>query len=269
MKLGYIDYLNCYPFYFHMFERRPLRGVDIHPAHPSELNRMVASGDLDMSPVSAAAVADMSGRVLLLPDFCLSSIGYVQSVILTSRVPIEDLDGRTIGLTSASQTSVVLLKILLSRYYGLSPVYATGTTRPGLRDFDAALIIGNEAMLPSAEPIPYTYDLGDLWLRKTGYPVVFAVFTVRRDAAAARPAEVAAVIASYRESLECLKKERETVIRKAGEKYPDIAFDIGQYYTILQFVFTDRLKSALMFYYNTAADLGLLKRVEKLEFYEP
>lgn len=266
MKLGYINYLNCFPFYFHMFERRPLPGVEIHPAHPSELNMMMAAGELDMSPVSSAAVADMSDRVLLLPDFCLSSIGYVQSVILRSCVPIEELDGRTIGLTSASQTSVVLLKILLSRYYGLDPIYKTGSTRPELHDYDAALIIGNDAMTPSAEPVPYTYDLGDLWLRKTGHPVVFAVFTVSREAAVHQRGSVDAVIESYRTSLDCLKNERDTVIRMAGEKYPDIVFDIGGYYNVLQFFFTGELKRALTFYYDTAADMGLLKRMERMEF---
>lgn len=267
MKLGYIDYLNCYPFYFHMFERRPLPGVEVHPGHPNDLNRLIASGALDMSPVSSAAVADMSDRVLILPDFCLSSIGYVQSVILTSRVPIEELDGRTIGLTSASQTSVVLLKIILSRYYGLSPIYTTGKIRPGLRDYDAALLIGNEALIAPAEPVPYTYDLGDLWLRWTGYPVVFAILSVQRNFASARPDDVAAVISSYRASLECLKNEPAMVIRKAGERYRGIHFDIQQYYSLLQFVFTEQLKQALAFYYDTAAEMGLLKRIGRLDYF--
>jgi len=116
MRLGYINYLNCYPYYYHMFEKQPLPGVEIIPAYPSTLNAMMSTGELDMSPISAAAYADLEDEAVLLPDFCLSSLGYVHSVILASLAPIEDLGGKRIGLSSASKTSVVLLKILLQSY---------------------------------------------------------------------------------------------------------------------------------------------------------
>ena len=58
MKLGRIDYLNCYPFYYHMLEKEPLKGVTIYPATPSALNGMTARKELDMSPISAGAYAD-------------------------------------------------------------------------------------------------------------------------------------------------------------------------------------------------------------------
>ena len=130
MRLGYIDYLNCYPFYYHMFERQPLAGVEIVSALPSRLNAGLAAGDLDLSPISAATCADLSDQLYVLPEFCLSSVGYVGSVVLMSRVPIEELDGRRVGLTSASHTSVVLLKTLLARYYRVAPQYVASRPRP-------------------------------------------------------------------------------------------------------------------------------------------
>ena len=51
MKLGHIDYLNCYPFYYHAFEKEPLKCVSIHSDYPSELNRMLAHNELDLSLV--------------------------------------------------------------------------------------------------------------------------------------------------------------------------------------------------------------------------
>ena len=92
MKLGYIDYLNCYPFYYHMFEYKPLEGIDVISRYPSDLNRMMVEGKLDMSAISAATYSLVQDRAVLLPDFCLSSIGYVGSVILRSNLPIEELD---------------------------------------------------------------------------------------------------------------------------------------------------------------------------------
>ena len=131
---------------------------------------------------------------------------------------------------------------------------------------DAALIIGNDAMVRVQEPASYTYDLGDLWFRKTGFPVVFAVFAVRRDVSQKYEAEIKSVISSYHESLKCLKVEKDKVIAKAKERYPDIIYDIDEYYDLLEFEFTDDLKKALMFYYSIAGEMGLVKKVERLRY---
>ncbi len=266
MKLGHIDYLNCYPFYYHAFEKEPFKGVRIHSAYPSKLNQMLSQGDLDMSPISSASYSDLSKDVLLLPDFCLSSIGYVGSVILISRVPIEDLSGKKVGITTASHTSVVLLKVLLKEFYKQEPVFIRTDPRPTLKNIDAALVIGNDAMVKTPEPASYTYDLGDLWLRKTGFPVVFAVFAVRETVIKIHEAEIKSVISSYRRSLRCLKEDKEDVIAKAKERYPDIIYDIDDYYDHLEFDFTDDLKKALMFYYSIAEEMGLLKKMKGLRY---
>ena len=91
MKLGYIDFINCYPFYYHMFEKKQLEGITIVPGYPGTLNQMLADSDLDMSPISSATCADIHEDIMVLPQFCLSSIGYVGSVTLASNIPIEEL----------------------------------------------------------------------------------------------------------------------------------------------------------------------------------
>jgi len=37
MKLCYIDYLNCYPVYYHMFAKEPLPGVEVKIAEDGEI----------------------------------------------------------------------------------------------------------------------------------------------------------------------------------------------------------------------------------------
>ncbi len=266
MNLGYIDYLNCYPFYHHMFHKEPL-DVTVVPRYPGELNELMKNGGLDMSPISAGAYPEIQDRVVLMPDFCLSSIGYVRSVVLQSKLPIEDLDGRKIGLTSASKTSVVLLKIILEKYYNLKPEYVPSTPDPDMNGIDAALVIGNEAMVDPERPLPYIYDLGDLWYRKTGYPVVFAVIAVQKKTAEADPGIIRRVAESYRLSLNDLKNNRRDVVRFAGERYPHITYDIDYYYHLLKFDFTDELKKALQFYFAEGASMGLLDRVEKINYF--
>ncbi len=249
-----------------MFHVKSLPGIEVVPAYPSQLNAMLQSGALHMSPISSAAYAEAQQDFQLLPQFCLSSIGYVRSVILVSSKPIEMLNNCVVGLSQASQTSVVLLKIILQKFYGLKPHYQSSDPYPVLHDVDAKLVIGNEAMMHETEPLPYIYDLGDLWLQKTGYPVVFAVFAVRNDATRYAH-DINAVCASCQLSLNELAKNPHNVIEKARQRYPNIAYDIAHYYTLLKFEFTDELKKALLYYYLQASELQLLPKVTSLQFY--
>ncbi len=266
MKIGYINYLNCFPFYYHMFEVEPVPEIEVVPAYPGELNRLMKKGELEMSPISSAAYSYLQGDYVILPGFCLSSVGYVKSVVLQSRIPIEELDGKKVGLTTASETSVALLKILLSKYYNVKPEYIPVKPSPDFTDIDAALVIGNEAMMEPAVPVEYSYDLGDLWLRKTGYPVVFAIFVAKREAVELHAAQIRDVCRSYRTSLKFLKEQRELLVSRASAKYPEIRYDISMYYNFLRFEFTDELKDALAFYFKEAAAAGVLAEVKDLEF---
>lgn len=267
MKLGYIDYLNCYPLYYHMLEREPLEGVEIVSAIPGDLNRMARDGQLGMSAVSAAALADIASDTLLLPHFCLSSVGYVGSVLLYSKHPIEELGNRTIGLSRASATTVGMLKILLRKFYGAEPEYIQIGTAPDLGRVDAALIIGNDAMVRPEAPVRYTYDIGDLWHRRTGFPAVFGVFVIAKKAYEKFPDIIGSVIDSYQKSLSAFSHEKGEVIAKAAEKYPEIIYDLHLYFDRFQYVFSEELKSALHFYLNEAAEFGVLSAIEKLTYY--
>jgi len=74
------------------------------------------------------------------------------------------------------------------------------------------------------------------------------------------------VVSSYRRSLCCLEQEKETVVSLAKAKYPDIVYDINGYFDLLQFKFDENLKKALMFYYEVAGEMGLLKKVTGLNY---
>ena len=267
MKLGYIDYLNCYPLYYHMLEKEPLKGVEIVSAIPGELNRMAKDGRLGMSAVSAAALADISADSMLLPHFCLSSVGYVGSVLLYSKHPIEELGEKTIGLSRASATTVGMLKILMRKFYDADPSYVPIGTTPDLGEVDAALIIGNDAMVSPEAPVHYTYDIGDLWHRKTGFPAVFGVFVIAREAYENCPDTIGRVIDSYRHSLTAFNDEKGAVIAKAAQKYPEIIYNLKDYFDRFQYVFSEELKGALNFYLQEAAELGVLGKIEKLTYY--
>ncbi|MGC8602945.1 MAG: menaquinone biosynthesis protein [Desulfomonilaceae bacterium] len=268
MEIGYIDYLNCYPFYYKMFEKEPLDGIRVVPALPAQLNQMMREKALDLSPISAATYSLVKDDVFLLPQFCLSSVGYVGSVLLCSKYPINDLHKKKVGMSNASHTSQVLLKILLKKFFEIEPLYHTSRPYEDLIDYDAALIIGNDAMTEKVNSVPFKYDLGELWLEITGFPIVFAVFTVRMDSAKRNLSLVKAVIDSYASSIRLLAEEKANVITGAKQKYPNISYDLDDYYDTLQFEFTDNLKNAFRYYLSLAEEARLLKPVESLNFLE-
>jgi len=86
--------------------------------------------------------ATHSERYLILPDLSISSVGPVASVLLFSRVPVEELDGREILLSAESATSVNLLRILLSKRFGHSCRYtvSSGPLTEALRTSPAMLL---------------------------------------------------------------------------------------------------------------------------------
>ncbi len=265
MKLGYIDYLNCYPFYYHMMEEQNISEVEILSATPSELNYLMAEKQLDMSPISTAAYSHIQNDVYILPDFCLSSIGYVHSVVLLSKYKIEELDQKTIGLTKSSLTSMILLKIILHSIYNIDPFYEIMETIK-VNTFDAILLIGNDAMVPTTFDHSYTYDLGELWMKLTNKPVVFALFAVQKEFYNNNIDTLHKIISSFNESLSIMKENPKKIIDKAKSKYPDITYDAQKYYELLQFHFNEDLQESALFYFQEAHKAHLLQSVSELNF---
>src|SRR5205085_11545148 len=103
-------------------------------------------------------------RLRLLPRLCVSSEGAVESIQLISRTPLERV--RSIAVTPESATSVVLARVLFPHAEHV----------PLDEEAEARLLIGDAAPRSAFEdPTPH-YDLGRLWLERTGLPMVFAVW---------------------------------------------------------------------------------------------
>ncbi len=93
------------------------------------------------------------------------------SILLISKIPIEQLDGKTVALTNTSATSQVLTRIILEEKYGLHPSYFECPPDLGqmFREAESALLIGDDALRALQTPSGYhLYDLGEEW--STFYP---------------------------------------------------------------------------------------------------
>ena len=125
MKIGRIPYINCYPVYGAIDRGIVPLDAELVDGVPTDLNRRMGAGQLDMSVVSAVEYARDSDRYLLLPDLAISCDGPVRSVMLFSRRPAAELGSRSVIVSRSSMTSVALLELLLTMTL-LDPSSAAG-----------------------------------------------------------------------------------------------------------------------------------------------
>src|SRR5262249_8254258 len=142
MRLGRIPWINCYPVYGAID-----RGIVSVPAElvtgtASELNDLLAAGELQVSAVSAVGYARNAAAYHLLPALAITCDGPVHSVALFSRRPVSELNEHTVLVTASSRTSVLLLDLLCRHRWRVRPHFATA--RAELSDLDALARLPHE-----------------------------------------------------------------------------------------------------------------------------
>jgi chorismate dehydratase len=203
VRVGRIPYVNCYPVYGAIDRGVVPLGGTIITGVPSALNRRMADGTLDISVVSAVEYARDARRYLLLPDLAISCDGPVRSVMLFSKKPAEELDGRRVIVSRSSMTSVALIELLFENVWRARPEFVAGDAEMSdiagfdREPHDARLVIGDAALVLRGETrphvatathsasmpsYPFAYDLGATWKTWTGLPFVFAVWVAQRTA---------------------------------------------------------------------------------------
>jgi chorismate dehydratase len=202
MRVGRIGYINCYPVYGAIDRGIVPLAADLVTGVPTALNREMAAGTLDISVISAVEYARDATKYLLLPDLSICSDGPVRSVVLFSKRPATELQGRRVLVSRSSMTSVALLELLFENVWDAKPAFVpsnaelTDVARFNDEEHDARLVIGDAALhlwsrlrqpelYPPSEALTsyrYAYDLGAEWKRWTGLPFVFAVWVAQRTA---------------------------------------------------------------------------------------
>lgn len=186
-RLGIVSYSNVAPLHWQL---EPWQGCQFVHGVPSELNAMLLAGEIDLTLISSVEFLRHRHRLKALPDFSISSLGAVQSVLLFHWQPWQELQDARIALTNHSATSIALLQFLLAEE-GFQPRYSTVTPNltSMLQNYDAALIIGDAALAALYTPPeiagkrPFITDLGKKWYEKTALPFTFAVWATRDDKA--------------------------------------------------------------------------------------
>ncbi|MEF3696429.1 menaquinone biosynthetic enzyme MqnA/MqnD family protein [Desulfolutivibrio sp.] len=277
LRIGRIAYLNVWPLFTLLaptIDANP--HMDCVSGHPSELNAALSRGEIDVAPASAFAYLANPEGFALLPDLSISAaVAPIQSVLLVSPVPVDELGGYlrrtgdTVLLSQASASSNALLRVLWRGHWKL-PDAAWSMTAPGTglctdRPF---VEIGDTALSYYLDPPAgrHIIDLGEAWHAFTGLPFVFAAWIVREGLGAARREALSGMWNRLMEIKAGLPQRLDELVESGGR--PDwigakalanylrgVSYDLGP----------DRQASLLLFAHH-CRELGLLDAVPGLRW---
>jgi chorismate dehydratase len=245
IRLGRISYVNMAPVFYGLEA-----DVDEVVGVPTELNQMLLDGEIDVAPIPSIEYARNADRLRILPRLCVSSEGAVESIQLVTRMRFGQV--RSVAVTPESATSVVLVRILLPN----AEIVPFGF------DADATLLIGDAALRSAFEdPTPH-FDLGRLWLDRTGLPMVFAVWAAPEPLVDGLTELEHALVASVR----LARAEPERLARQASETYGYPAGFLARYFEKLRYSFGPRERAGLYTFLEMARDVGELAHVPEFRF---
>ena len=168
LRISAVQYLNTRPYIRGLSQGAWALELDT----PADCARKLSEGQVDLGLVPVAALPYLP-NYRPVTNWGIGADGAVQSVVLMSQVPLEEL--KAVYLDYQSKTSNALLRILLKEFYHLDLVVLEA--KPGYEDQIknniGGLVIGDRA-LRLKEHYAYCYDLAKTWRDLTELPFVFA-----------------------------------------------------------------------------------------------
>jgi chorismate dehydratase len=228
IKISAVSYTNTKPFIYGIEHSELLTKIDLSLDIPTDCAAKLINNQVDIGLIPVAAIP-MVPNANIVADYCIGSVGAVNSVFVFSKVPFQEI--RTVKLDSHSRTSNNLAKVLLKFHWKQEVTY---TTDPEA-ETDAMVLIGDRTFGKKSE-YPYAYDMGEEWMKFTGLPFVYAAWVANKTIPETFIAEFNAALAFGLSHRKELLKE-----------LPAIAnFDLDDYLMHkLDFELTDKKREAL------------------------
>ena len=266
LRISAISYLNTAPLMWDFEHSEASSEFDISYTLPSACARALEAGTTDIGIIPAAAYAHVPG-LLVLPGVAIASRRPVRSILLVSRVPVDQI--RTVALDTSSMTSVVLTKILFERWLGAGRTFTLMSPHIDkmLSACDAGLLIGDPALQVDRSRY-ITLDLAEEWIRRTGKPFVFAFWAVRQDALKqAPPSQDLAAIFQHSRDHGLESRSLDHISREWVPRLHLTESDIRSYLTENIYYQLDApCLEGLQLFYRYAAEIGALPAAPEIDF---
>jgi chorismate dehydratase len=176
LRIGGLDGLNAAPLQWGLGENF-IPGVELTLRSPAASAAALARGKAHVALIPTVELARQPG-LEVVPGLCVAARRRVRSVVLITKVAPEAL--RRVSVDETSCTSVMLLRILLARRFGVRPAMepCVAHLQTMMARSDGALLIADAALRAHTAGWQ-VHDLAELWATWTGLPFVFAVWAAR------------------------------------------------------------------------------------------
>ncbi|MBW2654557.1 MAG: menaquinone biosynthesis protein [Deltaproteobacteria bacterium] len=270
--MGKISYINASPVFYGLDHGLLPPWLKMVSDVPSVLNQKLITGQIKISPISAAFYAMNHRELLLLPDLSISCNGRVLSVILASNYEIDNLEGKKVMFSQDSASAASFLKMIFNQRK-VSPLYEVGSVthcQMVSKSVDAVLVIGDTALKhPWGQAFKYRIDLGQLWYEMTQLPFVFAVWAVRRSFAEKYPSRVKEIHNLLLESKRQGYQHIDKVIEAGKNKLNLEQLVIKEYFDLLYCDLDGQKIKAMQLFFDSLLDQGILNEKADMEFFNP
>jgi chorismate dehydratase len=268
LRISAISFLNTAPLMWDFEHGAAGRNFDISYTVPSACAADLQRGAADIGIIPAAAYTTVPNLVIL-PGVAIASLRAVRSILLVSKVPVDEI--QSVALDTSSLTSVALVKVLFAKWWGGEKRFSSMAPDLDymLASHDAGLLIGDSALKVDRSRY-LTYDLAEQWFRFTGKPFVFAFWAVRQESMANRDSalDLAAVFQQSRDH-GLAAENLGTICREWGPKIGLSEAEVRSYLTenIDYSLNLDQIEG-LQLYYRYAQECGILPAAPTLDFLE-
>jgi chorismate dehydratase len=287
LRISIVEFLNTAPLVWG-FTDGPLAGrYDLSFAVPSQCAEDLKAGRADVGIIPAIEYQRME-NVVALPGMAVAAKNEVRSILVVSKVPIDQ--ARSFALDTNSRSSVGLVRLLCRRHWNIAPEFIDSP--PDVDEMlgraDAALIIGDPALrlrlkvdelqakVPQGkdgccgteeEPLVkgvqllFVYDVAQQWREMTGHACVLAIWVARRGAVTPE------IVADFQASREYGLARIGEIAEGAALKLDLPPHELERYLTDnIDFSLDDENLAGLNLYFEECARAGLIPRFRQLEF---
>jgi predicted solute-binding protein len=197
MKVARLKYTHSEPLFRYS-------GLNPVSASNNESIKLVLEGEVDVAFVPLTYAAQYCDVLGMIPHYAIYSRGPVLSARL--------FKGLGKGYAAVEDTSVnagALTALMGITFDRVKDPYEA------LSRYEGVLVIGDEALKMSSRGLPYIVDVGELWERRVGKPLVYAVMVARLGV---DYSELMGVVKRIGESLGIFMSNPEPLIREVAAR---------------------------------------------------
>ncbi|MBI1871751.1 MAG: menaquinone biosynthesis protein [Chlamydiae bacterium] len=263
MKIAASDFLNAKPLIYDIEKKVG----DIFWGSPKDCAKVLENKEADVALLPSIEYARIP-HLFILPGVSISSVGPVQSVMLFLRKDIKSV--QSIAVDERSRTAAILLKILAKESLKIEAEYVEkpASLEDMLKHHDAALLIGDQALVGEKQFKGERVDLGEAWYDLTHLPFTYAFWAGRKE----ENLDLLLPLLEAKEEgfLRCdqIAREAEQMFVKTGKIFISESFILDYLTKSICYEWSKSHEDGLRLFYQWAFFYGLIERVPELKFYD-